>query len=54
MTDFVDEILHNNFGLSSKVIEFCKDIEKEIKVYFNQVDKIAEYNQLKFSMPCKE
>lgn len=47
MTDFVDEILHNNFGLSSKVIEFCKDIEKEIKVYFNQVDKIAEYNQLK-------
>ncbi|HOQ16236.1 MAG TPA: methionine gamma-lyase family protein [Defluviitaleaceae bacterium] len=47
MHEFVDEILRRNFGLSNEVIQFCKKIEKEIEPYFNEVDHIAEYNQLK-------
>lgn len=47
MAEFIEQILSEKFGLSSKVIHFCNTIEKEIESQFKNIDSIAEYNQLK-------
>lgn len=47
MAESIEQILCDNFGLSNKVITFCREIEKEIESQFKQIDSIAEYNQLK-------
>ena len=38
---------YKNLGLSEKVIEFGEKIEVELKERFEEIDKIAEFNQLK-------
>ena len=35
------------FGLSEKTIELSEKYEQELKPRFDEIDKIAEYNQLK-------
>ena len=35
------------FGIDQKVLTFCESIEEELKERFAQIDKIAEFNQLK-------
>ncbi len=39
--------IYNKMGIDNKVIDFCNDIEKNLKERFNDIDTIAEYNQLK-------
>ena len=47
MAESIEQILSEKFGLTSKIIHFCYDIEKEIESQFRNIDAIAEYNQLK-------
>lgn len=47
MAESIEQILSEKFGLNSKVIDFCFNIEKEIESQFKNIDAIAEYNQLK-------
>ena len=43
-----EEILCKQFGISKKVYDFVNAIEKDIKEkYFDNIDKIREYNQFK-------
>ncbi|MGL4791462.1 MAG: methionine gamma-lyase family protein, partial [Anaerotignaceae bacterium] len=39
--------LIDRFGISNTVWEYVKKIEKEITPFFNNIDEITEYNQLK-------
>lgn len=38
---------YNECGISSSVYEYCLEIEKKLKDRYDQIDKVAEYNQLK-------
>lgn len=39
--------MYHELGLNNKVINFCEDIEDDIKQAFCRVDEIASFNQLK-------
>ena len=39
--------IYGNLGLSEKVIETGEKYEKELKTRFEEIDRIAEYNQMK-------
>lgn len=39
--------MYEELKISSKVIKYCKDIEDSLKVRFQKIDQIAEFNQLK-------
>ena len=39
--------MYKELGISSKVLDFCLEIEDTLKERFLEFDKIAEYNQLK-------
>lgn len=41
------EAMYQELGISSKVLEFGKAIEKELKERFEKIDETAEYNQMK-------
>ncbi len=46
MNNYVDE-QYRKLGLSDKVIDFCNAIEDGLKERFEQIDEVAEYNQMK-------
>lgn len=46
MNSYVDE-QYRKLGLSDKVIDFCNAIEDGLKERFEQIDEVAEYNQMK-------
>lgn len=39
--------MYESFGLSKEIVSFGKKVEKELEERFKELDKIAEYNQLK-------
>lgn len=39
--------MYNQLGLSKEVVEFGAEIEKSLKDRFEEIDRVAEYNQLK-------
>ena len=41
-------------GISQKVLDFCKEIETELKPRFDAIDEVAEYNQLKVIMAMQK
>lgn len=41
------EAMYQELGISSKVLEFGKAIEEELKERFEKIDETAEYNQMK-------
>lgn len=41
------ELLINNFDIDKNLLEYCIQIEMEIKDRFEEIDSIMEYNQLK-------
>lgn len=46
--------MYQNLGIDKKVIEFCKDIESSLKERFDQIDMVAEYNQIKVIKAMQE
>jgi len=46
MNNYVDE-QYRKLGLSDKVIDFCNAIEDGLQERFEQIDEVAEYNQMK-------
>lgn len=41
-------------GISKKVLDFCKEIENDLKPRFDAIDEVAEYNQLKVIMAMQK
>ena len=41
------ETLYQEMGISPEVFRFGESIEKQLKERFEEIDKRAEYNQLK-------
>ncbi len=41
------ESMYESMNVSKKVVEFCEEIEVGLKERFENIDKMAEYNQLK-------
>ncbi len=39
--------MYENMGLSRKVLDMCLPVEESLKERFSEIDRIAEYNQLK-------
>ncbi|MBR0085788.1 MAG: methionine gamma-lyase family protein [Lachnospiraceae bacterium] len=39
--------MYEQLGISKKVYDFCRDAEEELSLRFEEIDKTAEYNQLK-------
>lgn len=39
--------IYKNMGIDEKVFDFCASVEEDLKDRFKEIDKIAEYNQLK-------
>lgn len=45
--DNIFEYINHNFDIDEKVINFCFNAEKNVKKYFDEIEKNAEYNQYK-------
>lgn len=45
--EFSTNAMYKELGISEDVINFCTDIEKDLKERFEQIDLVAEYNQMK-------
>ncbi len=43
-----------SLGINEKVYDFCSDIEAKLKDRFNEIDKIAEHNQIKVLKAMQE
>ena len=41
------DLLFEEAGVSGKVLDLCRDIERGLEERFKKADAIAEYNQLK-------
>lgn len=39
--------MYQDLSISEKIMDYCKEIEEKLKPRFNEIDKVAEYNQLK-------
>lgn len=39
--------IYNEIGISEKILKYCNEIEINLKERFQEIDEIAEYNQLK-------
>lgn len=46
--------MYQSLGIDNKVLEFCKTIEESLKDRFNEIDKVAEYNQMKVIKAMQE
>ena len=46
--------LYREIGISAPVLEFGTKIEKELKERFDEIDHVAEYNQLKVIKAMQE
>ena len=47
MSKKIEDLYANAFGVEKEVLEFGNTILKELEERFNEIDEIAEYNQLK-------
>ncbi len=45
--EFSTNVMYKELGISEDVINFCTDIEKNLKERFEKIDLVAEYNQMK-------
>ncbi len=45
--EFMIDAMYRQVGLTTTVIEYCRQIEKDLEDRFHQIDTTAEYNQLK-------
>lgn len=45
--DFVSDYICDRFDIEPSVLEFCENVERSLKDRFDEIDKIAEFNQLK-------
>jgi cystathionine beta-lyase family protein involved in aluminum resistance len=41
------ELIYNELNIDEKILNYCRDIEKSLRQRFDDIDKVAEYNQLK-------
>lgn len=41
------EIIYKELNIDEKILNYCRDIEKSLEYRFVEIDKVAEYNQLK-------
>lgn len=46
--------MYESLHVDEKVLEFCKEIEDSLKERFEQIDQVAEYNQLKVIKAMQE
>lgn len=46
--------MYQSLGIDNKVLEFCKTIEASLKDRFDEIDKVAEYNQMKVIKAMQE
>ena len=46
--------MYKSLGVSDRVYSFCEDILKGLEERFREIDKDAEYNQLKVLRAMKE
>ena len=46
--------MYEKFGISKEIIDLADEVEKEIKLEFDKVDKIKEENSLKVLMACQK
>lgn len=46
--------MYNDLSIDNKILEFCNDVEKSLKERFIEIDKIAEFNQLKVLKAMQE
>lgn len=46
--------MYQELSISEKVMEYCKEIEERLKPRFEEIDKVAEYNQLKVLKAMQE
>jgi cystathionine beta-lyase family protein involved in aluminum resistance len=46
--------IYRNLGIDEKVLKFCTGIETSLEERFRQIDKVAEYNQLKVIKAMQE
>ncbi|HEX3075764.1 MAG TPA: methionine gamma-lyase family protein [Lachnospiraceae bacterium] len=46
--------IYRNLGIDEKVLKFCAGIETSLEERFRQIDKVAEYNQLKVIKAMQE
>jgi len=49
-----EELLKRNFNISDKIIELSKSTKDELCNYFNYIDELADYNQLKVICAMKD
>ncbi len=52
MEDLKD--MYQSLGIDNKVLEFCKTIEASLKDRFDEIDKVAEFNQMKVIKAMQE
>lgn len=45
--------MYGELGISEKVLNYGREIEKSLHDRFEAIDKTAEYNQLKVIKPCR-
>ena len=45
---------YKNNGLEDDIISYCMDIESSLKPRFEEIDRVAEYNQLKVLKAMRE
>ncbi len=46
--------MYQELSISEKVMDYCKEIEERLKPRFEEIDKVAEYNQLKVLKAMQE
>ncbi|WP_312493744.1 methionine gamma-lyase family protein [Anaerosporobacter sp.] len=46
--------MYQSLGIDNKVLEYCKTIEASLKDRFDEIDKVAEYNQMKVIKAMQE
>ena len=46
--------MYRNLGISDKIYDYSNDILEGLKERFDNIDKNAEYNQLKVIMQCRK
>ncbi|MBF1048930.1 MAG: hypothetical protein HXL22_06030, partial [Peptostreptococcus sp.] len=42
-----EELLLSKYGIDKKIFDLSKEVDQEIKVQFDRIKEIREYNQLK-------
>ena len=45
--------MYEQFGISEKIINLSKEVEKEVEPVFEKIQKVCEYNSLKVAPVTK-